>query len=114
MGFGLPAAIGVQFGCPNELVWVVSGDGGFQMTMCELSTVAKEQLPIKIAIFNNGYLGMVRQWQDVFYNSVMRERHCTTQTSSRLQTRMASGLCVTDKAGVAPAIRQAWTTMVPS
>jgi acetolactate synthase-1/2/3 large subunit len=68
MGFGLPAAIGVQMGLPDEEVWVVAGDGGFQMTMPELSTVAAERLPIKIAIINNGYLGMVRQWQDIFYD----------------------------------------------
>jgi acetolactate synthase-1/2/3 large subunit len=68
MGFALPAAIGVQIGRPEEEVWVVAGDGGFQMTMPELSTVAAEGLPIKIAIVNNGYLGMVRQWQDVFYD----------------------------------------------
>ena len=68
MGFGLPAAIGVQMGNPGELVWLVAGDGGFQMTMSELSTVAAERLPIKIAIMENGYLGMVRQWQDIFYD----------------------------------------------
>ena len=67
MGFGLPAAVGVQMARPDEEVWVVAGDGGFQMTMPELSTVAAERLPIKIAIINNGYLGMVRQWQDIFY-----------------------------------------------
>ncbi|MCP5097524.1 MAG: biosynthetic-type acetolactate synthase large subunit [Chloroflexi bacterium] len=74
MGYGLPAAIGAQMGKPDENVWVVAGDGGFQMTMVELSTVVQEQLPIKIAIINNGYLGMVRQWQDVFYN----KRHSGT------------------------------------
>jgi acetolactate synthase-1/2/3 large subunit len=68
MGFALPAAIGAQIGCPGEEVWVVAGDGGFQMTMPELSTVAAEKLPLRIAIINNGYLGMVRQWQDVFYD----------------------------------------------
>jgi acetolactate synthase-1/2/3 large subunit len=68
MGFALPAAIGVQMGQPDEEVWVVAGDGGFQMTMPELSTVATEGLPLKIAVINNGYLGMVRQWQDVFYD----------------------------------------------
>lgn len=68
MGFALPAAIGVQIGRPKEEVWVVAGDGGFQMTMSELSTVVAEDLPLKIAIINNGYLGMVRQWQDVFYD----------------------------------------------
>lgn len=68
MGYGLPAAIGAQMGKPDEEVWVVAGDGGFQMTMVELSTIMQERLPIKIAIINNGFLGMVRQWQDVFYD----------------------------------------------
>jgi acetolactate synthase-1/2/3 large subunit len=68
MGYSLPAAIGAQMGKPDEQVWVIAGDGGFQMTMAELSTVVAERLPIKIAIINNGYLGMVRQWQDVFYD----------------------------------------------
>ncbi len=68
MGYALPAAIGAQVARPEEEIWVVAGDGGFQMTMPELSTVMQERLPIKIAIINNGYLGMVRQWQDVFYN----------------------------------------------
>ncbi|HEX9114457.1 MAG TPA: biosynthetic-type acetolactate synthase large subunit [Anaerolineae bacterium] len=67
MGFSLPAAIGAQMGRKGEQTWVIAGDGGFQMTMSELSTVAAERLPIKIAIVNNGYLGMVRQWQDIFY-----------------------------------------------
>jgi len=74
MGYGLPAAIGAQMGLPDEEIWVVAGDGGFQMTMIELSTVMQERLPIKIAIINNGFLGMVRQWQDVFYN----KRHAGT------------------------------------
>ena len=66
MGFELPAAMGVQMACPNDDVWVIAGDGGFQMTLQELSTAVQERLPIKIAIINNGYLGMVRQWQDLF------------------------------------------------
>ncbi|MDX1412653.1 MAG: biosynthetic-type acetolactate synthase large subunit [Candidatus Promineifilaceae bacterium] len=68
MGYALPAAIGAQIGKPDEEIWVVAGDGGFQMTMPELSTVMQENLPIKMALINNGYLGMVRQWQDIFYN----------------------------------------------
>jgi acetolactate synthase-1/2/3 large subunit len=74
MGYALPAAIGAQIGRPDEEIWVIAGDGGFQMTMPELSTVVQERLPIKIGIINNGYLGMVRQWQDVFYN----KRHSGT------------------------------------
>jgi acetolactate synthase-1/2/3 large subunit len=67
MGFALPAAIGAKKACPDAEVWVVVGDGGFQMTMCELATIAQEGLKIHIAIINNGYLGMVRQWQEFFY-----------------------------------------------
>ena len=67
MGFALPAAIGAKMACPDKEVWVVVGDGGFQMTMPELATIAQEKLDIKVAIINNGYLGMVRQWQEFFY-----------------------------------------------
>ena len=68
MGFGLPAAIGAQIARPDAEVWAVVGDGGLQMTVQELATVAQEQLPIKIALCDNGYLGMVRQWQEMFYD----------------------------------------------
>ena len=67
MGFALPAAIGAKIARPDAEVWVVVGDGGFQMTMCELATIAQEKLDINVAIINNGYLGMVRQWQEFFY-----------------------------------------------
>jgi acetolactate synthase-1/2/3 large subunit len=67
MGFALPAAIGAKFACPEKEVWVVAGDGGFQMTSPELATIAQEKIKINIAIINNGYLGMVRQWQEFFY-----------------------------------------------
>jgi acetolactate synthase-1/2/3 large subunit len=67
MGFGLPAAIGAQVALPNELVIDVAGDGSFEMTYQELSTVQTYGLPIKIVIINNGYLGMVRQWQELFW-----------------------------------------------
>lgn len=68
MGYGLPAAIGAQAGRPGEAVWVICGDGGFQMTMCELATAAIHKLPLKIIVMNNSYLGMVRQWQTLFYD----------------------------------------------
>jgi acetolactate synthase-1/2/3 large subunit len=68
MGFALPAAVGAKVACPGSEVWVVVGDGGFQMTMCELATIVQENLKINIAIINNGYLGMVRQWQEFFYD----------------------------------------------
>jgi acetolactate synthase-1/2/3 large subunit len=69
MGFGLPSAIGAQFARPDKLVFSIVGDGGFQMSIPELGTVAANGLPIKIVIMNNGYLGMVRQWQELFYNN---------------------------------------------
>jgi len=68
MGFGLPAAIGAKFGMPHEEVWAIVGDGGFQMTLCELATAVQEKLNINIAVVNNGFLGMVRQWQELFYD----------------------------------------------
>ena len=68
MGFALPAAIGAKVACPDAEVWVVVGDGGFQMTMAELATVVQEGLDINVAIINNGFLGMVRQWQEFFYD----------------------------------------------
>jgi acetolactate synthase-1/2/3 large subunit len=68
MGFALPAAIGAQIARPEAEVWVVAGDGGFQMTQCELATLQQEKLPVKIAVVNNGYLGMVRQWQEFFHD----------------------------------------------
>ena len=68
MGFALPAGIGAKVACPDREVWVIAGDGGFQMTACELSTIAQENLDINIAVVNNGYLGMVRQWQEFFYD----------------------------------------------
>src|SRR5438034_595143 len=68
MGFALPAAIGAKIACPGAEVWVIVGDGGFQMTCPELATVVQEQLDINIAIINNGFLGMVRQWQEFFYD----------------------------------------------
>ncbi|HKM83236.1 MAG TPA: biosynthetic-type acetolactate synthase large subunit [Candidatus Acidoferrum sp.] len=68
MGFALPAAIGAKFARPDAEVWALVGDGGFQMTSCELATIVQEKINIKIAIINNGYLGMVRQWQEFFYD----------------------------------------------
>lgn len=69
MGFGFPAAIGAQFGCPNDLVIAVVGDGGFQMTLFELATVKIHKLPVKILVIDNKYLGMVRQWQELFFEN---------------------------------------------
>ncbi len=108
MGYALPAAIGAQMGLPDEEMWVVAGDGGFQMTMVELSTVMQESLPIKIAIINNGFLGMVRQWQDVFYN----KRHSATPLFNPDFVKLADAFgiaarAVTRKEDVMDAIREA-------
>jgi acetolactate synthase-1/2/3 large subunit len=78
MGFGLPAAIGAQFARPDKLVFAIVGDGGFQMSIPELATIANHGLPIKIVVVNNGYLGMVRQWQELFYNN----RLCQVELNS--------------------------------
>jgi acetolactate synthase-1/2/3 large subunit len=114
MGYSLPAAIGAQMGKPEEEMWVVAGDGGFQMTMPELSTIMQERLPIKIAIINNGYLGMVRQWQDVFYN----KRYVGTPLFNPDFVKIAEAYgiparAVTSKDDVYEAIRQAQETEGP-
>jgi acetolactate synthase-1/2/3 large subunit len=69
MGYGFPAAIGAQFACPEKKVWAIVGDGGFQMTLAELATAAIHKLPVKVLIINNSYLGMVRQWQELFFEN---------------------------------------------
>lgn len=74
MGFGFPAAIGAQIGCPSDLVVCITGDGSFQMNLQELVVAVEHRLPVKVILFNNGYLGMVRQWQDLFYG----HRHSAT------------------------------------
>ena len=73
MGFEVPAALGAQMARPGSTVWSVAGDGGFQMTLQELITAVEEKLPVKFALFNNGYLGMVRQWQEMFFDGHIKE-----------------------------------------
>ncbi|MFN3467371.1 MAG: thiamine pyrophosphate-dependent enzyme, partial [Candidatus Brocadiales bacterium] len=75
MGFGLPAAIGAQIGRPDQEVWLISGDGSFLMTNQELATAVAYQVPIRAVIVNNGYLGMVRQWQELFYKKRYSQTH---------------------------------------
>jgi len=84
MGFGLPAAIGAQVARPDEEVWAIVGDGGFQMTVHDLGTVTQEQLPLRIALFNNNYLGMVRQWQELFYDRRYESTHLLNPDFVRL------------------------------
>jgi len=108
MGFALPAAIGAKFACPDKEVWVVAGDGGFQMTAAELSTIVQEKIKINIAIINNGYLGMVRQWQEFFYE---RNYEATPMVSPDF-VKLAgahgiAGLTVSTRAEVASAVEQA-------
>ncbi len=108
MGFELPAAIGAKVGRPEETVWAIAGDGGFQMTIQELGTAVQDKIAVKIAILNNGYLGMVRQWQALFYG----RRYVATPLSGPDFVRVAEayglpGIRVTDKSQVVPAIRKA-------
>ena len=109
MGFEVPGAMGAQVGRPDKVVWSVAGDGGFQMTMCELATMVENRIPVKFAIINNGYLGMVRQWQEAFYErSYVATGYKGNPDFVKLaQAFGAFGARVTDKAQVAPAIAKA-------
>jgi acetolactate synthase-1/2/3 large subunit len=108
MGFGLPAAIGAKVGCPNDTVWCIDGDGSFQMTIQELATAVQEKVAVKIAVIRNNYLGMVRQWQEMFYG----KRYVATPLSSPDFVKVAEayglpGLRVERREEVTPAIQQA-------
>ncbi len=108
MGFGLPAAMGAKVGCPDSTVWCIDGDGSFQMTIQELATIAQENIAVKIAILNNGYLGMVRQWQELFY----QRRYVATPLSGPDFVKVAEAygipaLRVKRREEVVPAIEQA-------
>jgi acetolactate synthase-1/2/3 large subunit len=108
MGFELPASMGAKVGCPNETVWCIAGDGGFQMTIQELATIAKENIAVKIAILNNGFLGMIRQWQDLFYE----KRYVASTLNCPDFVKIAEaycipGLTVKHKQDVVPAIKKA-------
>jgi acetolactate synthase-1/2/3 large subunit len=108
MGFALPAAIGAKFACPEKEVWVIAGDGGFQMTAAELSTIVQEKLKINIAIINNGYLGMVRQWQEFFYERNYEATPLVSPDFVKLaDAHGISGLAVRTRAEVASAVDEA-------
>lgn len=114
MGFELPAAMGAKVGCPDTTVWCIAGDGGFQMTIQELATIVQEKVAVKIAIINNGYLGMVRQWQELFYG----RRYVATPLSGPDFVKIAEayglpGLRVRHKEEVVPAIEQAMEEQGP-
>ena len=108
MGFALPASIGVKVARPEAEVWVVAGDGGFQMTMAELATIVQENLKIHIAIINNGYLGMVRQWQEFFYERNYQATPLLSPNFVKLAEAYGiRGIGVTKRAEVVPAVEAA-------
>ena len=108
MGFGLPAAIGAKLARPDKEVWAIVGDGGFQMTQAELQTMVQENIKVNVAIINNGYLGMVRQWQQFFHD----RRYSSTPLSSPDYVKLADahglpGVRVTKRADMHDALRHA-------
>ena len=108
MGFALPAAIGAKFARPESEVWVICGDGGFQMTSSELATVAQENLKINMAIINNGYLGMVRQWQEFFYDRRYNATPLRNPDFAKLaEAHGLRGMTVEKRADVVGAVREA-------
>jgi acetolactate synthase-1/2/3 large subunit len=108
MGFELPAAMGAQIAKPDVDVWAIAGDGGFQMTLQELATVAQEKMPIKIALFNNGHLGMVKQWQELFFENHLKEVPIPGPEFVKLaQAYGIPARRVTHQEDVTPALREA-------
>ncbi len=108
MGFEVPAAMGAQVACPDRAVWTICGDGGFQMTFQEIATMVDERLPVKMAIMNNGFLGMVRQWQELFHGNNYVAVHMSQPDFVKVAE--AYGICgirVTDTSQVEDAIREA-------
>ena len=116
MGFEVPAALGAKVGRPEKVVWSIAGDGGFQMTMCDLATAVENNIGVKFAILNNGVLGMVRQWQDFFYEKIYT---ATSYTANPDFVKLAEafgipGIRVTDKTQVRSAIEQAMSHPGPA
>jgi acetolactate synthase-1/2/3 large subunit len=111
MGYALPAAIGAKFACPEKDVWVIAGDGGFQMTASELATIQQENVALNIAVINNGFLGMVRQWQEIFYD---KNYECTPIVSPDFVALAAAhgiaGAAVRRRADVIPTVTRALTS----
>ena len=108
MGFELPGALGAQAGRPGATVWSVAGDGGFQMTLQELATLTEAKLPVKVALFNNGYLGMVRQWQELFFEEHIKAVPIPGPDYVKLANAYdIPALRVTEQEDVLPALRQA-------
>lgn len=107
MGFGLPAAIGAQVGCPDKTVVDIDGDGSFQMTITEIGTAVEQKLPIKVVIMNNHFQGMVRQWQELFFS----RRYCATRLNNPDFAKLAEaygarGMTIREKADVPDAVRE--------
>ncbi len=109
MGYEVPGAMGAQVGRPDKVVWSVAGDGGFQMTMCEIATMVENRIPVKIAILNNNFLGMVRQWQEIFYDrSYVATGYSANPDFVKLAEAFgAFGARVTDKSQVRSTIMDA-------
>jgi acetolactate synthase-1/2/3 large subunit len=110
MGFSVPAAIGAKVGRPDRMVWAVDGDGCFQMTAQELVTASTERIPVKVAILNNAYLGMVRQWQEMFYEERYSEVYLSPDLPDYVKWAEAMGcvaMRVEDPDEVGPAIDKA-------
>jgi acetolactate synthase-1/2/3 large subunit len=108
MGFELPAAIGAQVALPEAETWAICGDGGFQMTLQEMAVLVDENLPVKMAIFNNGYLGMIRQWQHLFYDRNLVDAAMTQPDFCKLADAYGiRAIRVETKSEVASAIREA-------
>ncbi len=109
MGYGFPAAMGAKMGYPDKIVFDIAGDGSFQMNSQELATVVVNDIPVIVAILNNGYLGMVRQWQELFFDH--RYSHTTISNSvdfvKLAEAYGALGLRVTEPDEVGPALKQA-------
>jgi acetolactate synthase-1/2/3 large subunit len=111
MGFGLPASIGVKIARPEAEVWCIAGDGGFQMTQAELQTIKQEGLKINIVILNNGYLGMVRQWQELFYDRNYSGTPLTSPDFVKIaEAHGLTGIRVTNRSEIEGAVRKARET----
>jgi len=115
MGFGLPSALGAQIGCPDQTVVCVAGDGSLQMNSQELATCVQEEIPVKVFIMNNGYLGMVRQWQELFwdrrYSGV--DMKMTPDWVKLAEAYGATGMRATEKESLPDVMNAALTTEGP-
>lgn len=114
MGYGFPAAIGAQFGRPDKVVFDIAGDGSFQMNIQELATAVANKVPVNVAILDNTYLGMVRQWQELFYHRRYSYTHLANPEFTKVaEAYGAVGIKVTKKDEVRPAIEKAIATKGP-